>query len=86
MVHPDGSRVDRAAASRRIADEVVSRAAFYEAIGIVEGGVGGGDPASADERFAAGYDDAHCRAEASRMAAIVDTAADGRADPDWNGR
>ncbi|WP_447002229.1 hypothetical protein ACRAKI_21095 [Saccharothrix isguenensis] len=83
MAHPDGSPVNRVAAARRIVDEVVSRSVFYEAVGIVEGGVGGGDPASADERFSARYDDAHCRAEAARMAAIVDAAADGRADPDW---
>ncbi len=85
-MHSDGSPVDRAAAARRIVDEVAARGAFYEAVGIVQGGVGGGDPASADERFSAGYDDAHCRAEAARMAAIVDAAADGRADPDWDAR
>ncbi|MEU4805040.1 hypothetical protein [Actinosynnema sp. NPDC023587] len=86
MVHPDGSSADRVAAARRIVDEVVNRGAFYEAVGIVAGGVGGGDPASADERFSAGYDDLRCRAEAARIAAIVDAAADGRADPDWDGR
>ncbi|XVS62213.1 hypothetical protein ACQPYE_28620 [Actinosynnema sp. CA-299493] len=86
VVHPDGSPVDRAAAARRIVDEVVSRGGLYEAVGIIQGGVGGGDPTSADERFSARYDDEHCRVEAARMAAIVDAAAEGRADPDWDGR
>lgn len=85
-MEPDGTAVDRAAAARRIVEEVAARGAFYEAVGIVDGGVGGGDPTSADERFSVRYDDAHCRAEAARMAAIVDAVADGRADPEWDGR
>ncbi|GAA1332150.1 hypothetical protein GCM10009660_06360 [Catellatospora bangladeshensis] len=86
MAHPAGSPLDHVAAARRLLAEVVDRGAVYEAVGIVRGGVGGGDPTSAEERFSARYDDAHCRAEAARMAAIVDEAADGRADPDWDGR
>ena len=79
-VHPDGSLVDRAAAARRIVDEVVSvaRSTRRSASSRAEWC----DPASADERFSARYDDAHCRAEATRMmTAIADAAADG-ADPD----
>ncbi|MEU4743998.1 hypothetical protein AB0G02_26515 [Actinosynnema sp. NPDC023658] len=76
---------EQGAAARRVAEDVVRRAELYEAVGIVRGGVGGGDPTSADERFSARYDDAQCTVEAARMAAIVDAAAEGRADPDWGG-
>lgn len=85
MSFSTGQAAGYAAAARRVADDVVRRSELYEAVGIVRGGVGGGDPTSADERFSARYDDAECMVEAARMAAIVDAAAERRADPDWGG-
>ena len=68
---------DLTAAARRIADWVRLRADFHEAVGIAQ--VWGDEGSTYSTRHSA----TECTAEAARVRAIVDAAADNRADPDW---
>jgi hypothetical protein len=69
-------------AARRITDRVRLRAEFHEAVGIAQ--VWGDEgPVHALTAYSARHSATECTAEAARVRAIVDAAADNRADPDW---
>lgn len=71
-----------AAAAQRILDAIRRRAALHEAVGVVL--VWGGDNRSdVLERLCDRRSEADREAEVARVNAVVDAAAEGRADPDW---
>jgi hypothetical protein len=72
---------DLVAAARRITAWVRLRAEFHEAVGIAQ--VWGDEGPVHALTYSARHSATECTAEAARVRAIVDAAADNRADPDW---
>ncbi|MFJ8965999.1 hypothetical protein ACIRG5_42075 [Lentzea sp. NPDC102401] len=70
---------DDTAAAQRLVDAIARRAALHEAMGVVQ--AWGGDDVL--ERLGAQRSSAECEAEVARVNAVVDAAAEQRADPDW---
>ncbi|MEV6717543.1 hypothetical protein AB0M48_36535 [Lentzea sp. NPDC051208] len=70
-----------AAAAQRLVDAITRRAALHEAIGVVQ--AWSGDQDHVLERFCDRRSDAEREAEVARVNAVVDAAAERRADPDW---
>jgi chorismate mutase len=70
-----------AAAAQRLVEAITRRAALHEAIGVVQAWSGGQDDVL--ERFGDRRSDAEREAEVARVNAVVDAAAERRADPDW---
>ncbi|MGW6936510.1 hypothetical protein ACWGE0_41105 [Lentzea sp. NPDC054927] len=66
------------AAALRLVDAIARRAALHEAVGVVQAWGGG------LERLRDQHDDADREAEVARVNAVVDAAAERRADPDWD--
>ncbi|SMC53875.1 hypothetical protein [Lentzea albidocapillata] len=71
-----------AAAAQRLVDAVTRRAALHEAIGVVRAWSGDRDDVAA--WFCDRRSDAEREAEVARVNAVVDAAAERRADPDWD--
>lgn len=71
-----------AAAAQRLVEEITRRAALHEAIGVVQ--AWSGDQDDVLERFCDRRSDAEREAEVERVNAVVDAAAERRADPDWD--
>ncbi|MGW6937327.1 hypothetical protein ACWGE0_45265 [Lentzea sp. NPDC054927] len=67
------------AAALRLVDAIARRAALHEAVGVVRAW-GGGDGL---ERLCDQHSDAERAAEVARVNAVVDAAAERRADPEW---
>ncbi|MDX8034065.1 hypothetical protein SK803_27935 [Lentzea sp. BCCO 10_0856] len=65
------------AAARRLVEAIARRAALHEAVGVVQAWGGG------LERLRDQQDDADREAEVARVNAVIDAAAEQRADPDW---
>lgn len=72
----------RGAAAQRLVDSVTRRAALHEAVGVVRAW-GGDDRGDVLERLCDQHSDAEREAEVARVNAVVDAAAQRRADPDW---
>ncbi|MDX8050873.1 hypothetical protein SK571_15905 [Lentzea sp. BCCO 10_0798] len=70
-----------AAAAQRLVEAITRRAALHEAIGVVQ--AWSGDQDDVLERFGDRHSDAEREAEVARVNAVVDAAAERRADPDW---
>lgn len=79
MTSPGRGSGDTAAA-RRLVDAIARRTALHEAVGVVQAWSGGGDGL---ERLCDHHSDAEREAEVARVNAVVDAAAERRADPDW---
>ncbi|SDJ50992.1 hypothetical protein SAMN04488074_102244 [Lentzea albidocapillata subsp. violacea] len=71
-----------AAAAQRLVEAVTRRAALHEAIGVVRAWSGDRDGVPA--WFCERRSDAEREAEVARVNAVVDAAAERRADPDWD--
>jgi chorismate mutase len=78
MTSPSRGSGDTAAA-QRLVDAIARRAALHEAVGIMR--AWGGDDVL--ERLCDQHSDAEREAEIARVSAVVDAAAEQRADPDW---
>ena len=76
-----GPERKREAAARSLVERVLRRAELNEAIGILQAWRGCGEQEARDDMHA-DHGTAGQHAEASRMIAVVNADADGRADPD----